>query len=284
MVVAFAGWPDAHEAATGAVKYLVRKLPARRFAELDPEEFYTFARLRPTVRLDADGERHLLWPTNDFYYWRVPSGDHDLVLFSGTEPHLRWRTYTRAIVEVAQQQGVQLVIALGSLLAAVPHTREPRVTGTANVAELRSLFEERRVRGSSYQGPASIATVLTDECARRQIQYATLWGHSPHYLQTASNARVTHALLQRLVPLLRLDVNLGEMAGACAAFETQLARLLVDNAEIRSYVQRLEEQYDQSTETQPAATEELPNSDVVIAELEDYLRRQNPGEGGPERP
>ena len=41
MIVAFAGWPDAAEAATRAVRYLVRKLPAKKFASIDPEEFFS---------------------------------------------------------------------------------------------------------------------------------------------------------------------------------------------------------------------------------------------------
>ena len=57
MIVAFAGWPDAAESATRALKYLVRKLPAKKFAEIDPEEFYDFTVVRPHTRVNRRGER-----------------------------------------------------------------------------------------------------------------------------------------------------------------------------------------------------------------------------------
>ena len=41
MLVAFAGWPDAAEAATRAMRFLVRKLRATKFAELTPKSSTT---------------------------------------------------------------------------------------------------------------------------------------------------------------------------------------------------------------------------------------------------
>jgi len=39
MVVAFGGWVDAGEAATGALCYLARQLTAAPLASIDPEDF-----------------------------------------------------------------------------------------------------------------------------------------------------------------------------------------------------------------------------------------------------
>ena len=39
LLIAYAGWPDAAESATNTIKYLLRKLGARKFAEVDPESF-----------------------------------------------------------------------------------------------------------------------------------------------------------------------------------------------------------------------------------------------------
>ena len=52
MVVAFAGWPDAAEAATRAVRYMVRKLTDTKIAEIDPEEYYDFTVNRPQTRIN----------------------------------------------------------------------------------------------------------------------------------------------------------------------------------------------------------------------------------------
>ena len=277
MVAAFAGWPDAHESASRALRFLVRRLPARRFAELDPEEFYVFTRVRPTVRVTPDGERTIHWPRNNFHHWRDDVGERDLILFSGTEPQLKWRAYTSAILEVVRRHNVSLVITMGALLDTVPHTRVPRITGTAVAASLSDVLEAPLVTGSGYQGPTGIGTALMDACQRQGVKFASLWGHSPHYLQTSSNVRVTEALLRRIVPLLELPVSLAEFAGASEAFETQMAKFLEGNPEIRTYVQRLEERYDEwSSSEATTSSEELPSSDVVIEELEEFLRRRHP--------
>ena len=132
MVVAFAGWPDAAEAATRAVRYLVAKLDARRFAEIDPEEFFDFTVVRPQTRVNQAGERVVVWPPNEFYHYARDGRARALVLYVGTEPNLRWRAFSSLLMDVAHQTGVELVVTLGALLDAVPHTREPRVTGRAS--------------------------------------------------------------------------------------------------------------------------------------------------------
>ena len=57
MVAAFGGWVDAGEAATGALRSLVRQLGATPLATIDPETFVDFTTIRPVVRLNAAGER-----------------------------------------------------------------------------------------------------------------------------------------------------------------------------------------------------------------------------------
>ncbi|MER3421524.1 MAG: carboxylate--amine ligase, partial [Chloroflexota bacterium] len=60
LLAAFAGWNDAGEAATAALRWLVRHLAGRRVGGLDPEEFHVFTDTRPHVRL-VDGERRIVW-------------------------------------------------------------------------------------------------------------------------------------------------------------------------------------------------------------------------------
>ena len=68
LIVAFAGWNDAGSAATHAAQFLVQRLQARRFANLDPEEFYNFSELAPAAprwsvsRSDLADQRFSLQP------------------------------------------------------------------------------------------------------------------------------------------------------------------------------------------------------------------------------
>ncbi len=103
MLLAFAGWPDAAEGASGALKYLARKLPAQRFASIDPEEFYVFTRTRPVSRYNEHDQREITWPANDFYAYHSGEREQDLLIFVDIEPNLKWRAYSNAIADVAQE-------------------------------------------------------------------------------------------------------------------------------------------------------------------------------------
>jgi hypothetical protein len=73
---------------------LGEQLNAQPLAEIDADEFYDFTVVRPVVHFDEGGERAVEWPRNQFRL--VRTGSRDLVLFSGIEPHLRWRSFGRA--------------------------------------------------------------------------------------------------------------------------------------------------------------------------------------------
>lgn len=278
---AFAGWPDAQEGATYAVRYLVRQLGAAPCASIDPEEFYDFQRVRPIVYLNERGERVIHWPSNEFFAWQGEGAPFGFLFFVGIEPHMRWKTFTRTILSLAQQVGVERVVMLGSLLDAVPHTREPRITGTANQPELRRTLEGLGVFGSRYQGPTGIGSALTEACTQARLPFCSLWAHCPHYLQVSPNPKASLALLERLERLLGVVFPLGALRGMVAAFESEMAKAVASNPELAAHLRRLEEAYDMAAERPPERQEELPPPEEMVKELEEFLRRQWRGDGGP---
>jgi proteasome assembly chaperone (PAC2) family protein len=166
MVVAFGGWIDAGEAVTGAMHYLVRQLSASPLASIDPEDFFDFTQVRPVVRLSAEGQRTIRWPRSAFWTWQPPAGRAGLLLFRGMEPQRRWRAYATALLDVAEQCGVQRIVLLGALVAAVPHTRPPRVTGHSTDPHWQALLEAWGIfRRPRYEGPTGIASVVLDAAA-----------------------------------------------------------------------------------------------------------------------
>src|SRR6266851_580189 len=133
LILAFSGWNDAAEAATTAARFLGQVWPSRPLASIDPEEFYHFGLSRPYVRFKADSrnEREIVWPSTDFSLSRLPHLDRDLIVGVAIEPHLKWRTYCGAVLDLARRSGATLILTLGALLAEVPHTRPVRLTGGA---------------------------------------------------------------------------------------------------------------------------------------------------------
>lgn len=279
LVVTFAGWANAAEAASRALQYLVRKLSARKFAGINPEEFYDFTAVRPLVKASPTGERLMHWPANDFYYWKGPEAGRDLVFFLGVEPNLKWVTFSELMMEVAGGCGAELMMAVGSVLDAIPHTWEPRVSGTSSSPELRQVLQGMGVSFSGYQGPTGIHSALYEACERHRLPWASLWGHSPHYLQGVPNLKVSHALLRHLTALLGFSLDLEELRQAWASFEETLDKLLARRPEVQAYIKKLEELIPGALP--PPPPEPFPSPETLVRELEEFLRKQREkGEGG----
>ena len=274
MLMAFAGWPDAAEGATGALNYLVRKLPAKQFASIDPEEFYNFTRVRPVSRVDDQGMREITWPTNAFYSYDSGELEQDMLIFVGVEPNLKWRTYSNVIADVAHEQGVSRVIMLGALLDAVPHTRAIRVTGGSTDPEIRENLGSMGVRASGYQGPTGIGTAVSQVFLDRDTRFGSIWGHSPHYVQVAHYPKVSLALLEKLGEVLDRDFDLEELRASGASFDKQFQQALDKEEELLTYIQRLERRYDASAHVQGP----LPTPQEMVLELEKYLKRRRTGD------
>lgn len=270
MIVAFAGWPDASEAASRAVRYMVRKLPAKKIAEIDPEEFFDFTIVRPQTRVNRRGERVIRWPRNDFYSYSPDKTEQGLLLYIGTEPNLRWKEFSKIICEMALRYGVKAVVSLGALLDAVPHTREPRITGRASSKELTDKAEWLGIQNSRYQGPTGIHTAFLDACDSNGLQHASIWGHCPHYVNTSPNPKVSHALLTKLRSFVDFDIDLEELKLSGEAFDDEVEKAIANQADVTSYVSRLEQRYDKAK--QPS--DFMPTGPDMIQELENYLKSQ----------
>jgi proteasome assembly chaperone (PAC2) family protein len=276
LVVAFGGWVDAGEAATGALRYLVRQLVATPLAEIDPEDFCDFTQIRPVVRLSAAGERTIRWPRSAFWTWQPPAGDAGLLLFRGPEPQRRWRAYTTAILDVAARCGVQRIVSLGAVLAAVPHTRPPHVTGNSADPTWHAWLETRGMaRRSRYEGPTGIATVVAEAAGRRGLPHLTLRGQAPHYLGGATNPAVSRALLTTVAHLLDLELDVSPFEEAVQAFRTQCDQAVAQDTATQAYVRQLEQAYDAMGDEAPhPPRDEVFNPEQLMHDLENFLRQE----------
>ena len=273
MVMAFGGWIDAGEAVTGAMCYLVRQLAASHLASIDPEDFFDFTQVRPVVRLTAEGQRTIRWPRSAFWTWQPPESGAGLLLFRGMEPHRLWRTYATRLLDVAARCGVQRIVSLGALVADVPHTRPPRVTGSSTDPTWHARLEAWGIsRRSRYEGPTGIASVVLDAARRRGMASLSLMGQAPHYLQGVTNPAVSRTLLGYVTRLLDLPLDWSHLDEAVQAFGTRCDQ---------AYVRQLEQDYDATGDKapRPLRDDEL-NSEQLMHELEDFLRKER--EGGTE--
>lgn len=274
-VVAFRGWNDAGEAATLAVRHLVESWSAKQFAAIDPEEFFDFTVARPMIRITEEGQRDLQWPANRFFYHQRADADSDVVLFLGTEPHLRWRAFTETVRDLFQRLDGARLLTLGALVAATTHTRPPPITGFSTEEELQGRLEGLVITRSRYEGPTGIVGTLHDAWRRAELPAASLWVGLPPYLGDAANPRGALALLESLEKLFAFAPELTPLVEASRKFEQQVDEALADNAEMRSYLAELERRIDAGLAE--AGTADLPAAGDIIGDLEEFLRRQRQG-------
>jgi len=267
LVCAFRGWNDAAAAATTALASVANSLDGELIARIDPEEYFDFQSTRPTITLDEGQTRRIEWPENNLIAVPVPSADRDLVLLDGTEPNLRWRTFSETIATAADALGIEMMISLGSLIAEVAHTLPVPITGLASSDD---LVEELELERSSYEGPTGIVGVVHDLCRRQGIESASLWAAVPHYVAAVPNPKAALALLRRLEGLTGIAVEASELEEETADYEEQIGRAVAANPEIEELVQRIEaEQVDLLD-----GEGELPSADTLAREFQRFLRQR----------
>jgi proteasome assembly chaperone (PAC2) family protein len=271
-VAAFRGWNDAGEAATLAVRQLIESRSAQSFAAIDPEEFFDFTVARPTVRVTEEGLRDLQWPQNRFFYHSRSDADSDVVLFLGTEPHLKWRAFAETLRDLFQRLHGSRLMTLGALIAATTHTRTPPITGFATEDDLQRGLEGLTIARTRYEGPTGIVGTLHDAWRRDQLPAASLWVALPAYLGNTVNPRAALALLEALDRLLALGLDLTRLEEASRTFIEQVDQTLTNNPEMKAYLADLEQRIDAGISE--AELPDLPPSSDIISELEDFLRRQ----------
>ena len=274
LVCAFKGWNDAADAASSAIQFVGSSLGARRFATIDPEDFYDFQATRPRVKMSEGQTREIVWPAVELFEARVPRAPRDLILMTGSEPSFRWRTFCELVIELAEALGTQLVVTLGALLADVPHTRPVSVTGLSSD---QSLVSRLGLAPSSYEGPTGIVGILHAACQQAGLPSASLWAAVPHYIAATPNPKAALALVRKLEGLVGVAVDGSELESASADYERQVNVAVQSDPDVQAFVERLEQAAHEEDDDSPTA---LPSGETIARDLQRFLRQRG-SEGGP---
>jgi len=271
LVVAFEGWNDAGEAASGVVTTLKDELDVYPIAEVDPEDYFDYQFNRPTVAADDDGVRQLIWPGVTIYGPTTPNTAEGatVYLLTGTEPSRGWKTFTAEILEVIEDSEISSIVFLGAMLADVPHTRPISVFTSSEDAAVRELLGIER---SSYEGPVGILSVLSDAAQKAGIPTVAIWASVPHYVHNAPSPKATLAMIEKLEELIGVVIPRGELATESEAWENGIDALASDDEEMADYIKQLEQARD--TVDSPEAS-----GDAIAEEFERYLQRRDGKDG-----
>ena len=271
LIAGFTGWNDAAEAASLAVRTMGEQWEARRFGAFEGEEFFDYQTTRPQIKLVEGVTRTVEWPENELSATeaRVGAlGGTGAILLSGPEPNFRWRAFSQAVVNLARELDVRLVVTLGALLADVPHSRPVSVAANAQDP---SLVENLGLTASRYEGPTGITGVLHRYCASKDLPSVSFWASVPHYLSSVPSAPAALALLQSLSNLLGTTFDTTHLNSTSEDYQRQVSVAVAQDSDLASYVRMLEERYDAQTES---GERNLPSGDELARELERFLREK----------
>ncbi|WP_264990801.1 PAC2 family protein, partial [Mycobacterium kiyosense] len=222
VVAAFEGWNDAGDAASDAVAHLFDIWDALPIVEIDDEAYYDYQVNRPVIRQVDGVTRELEWPAMRISHCRPPDSDRDVVLMSGVEPNMRWRTFCDELLGIIDKLNVDTVVILGALLADTPHTRPVPVSGAAYSSDSARLFGLEETR---YEGPTGIAGVFQYACVAAGIPAVTFWAAVPHYVSHPPNPKATVALLRRVEEVLDVEVPLADLPAQAEAWEQEITEM-----------------------------------------------------------
>lgn len=262
LVVAFEGWNDAGEAASGAARALRDQLELVPVADLDPEDYFDYQFNRPNSTLDENGDRVLEWP--GVTLWGPLDGGPGIHVLLGTEPSRGWKTFSTEVIDALAAAGIDGIVFLGAMLADVPHTRPISIFATSENDALRDRFELEK---SSYEGPVGILSVLADAAERAEIPTLSIWASVPHYVHNAPSPKATLALIERLEEFVDVAVDRGSLEEDSAAWVEGIDALASDDDDMAAYIAQLEQARD--TVDSPEAS-----GDAIAEEFERYLRRR----------
>ncbi len=265
LVSAFEGLFDVGGAATGAVEAL-RHHNTVPLGYIDPDSYFDFSERRPTVRINEVGNRVIDWPTNRVDALWLPEHERDLVLLEGVEPHLMWRTFAGAVVEIAERLEAVMVITFGAMASDTPHTRPPQINGSTTD---NNLAKALMLDHPTYEGPTGVIGVILDRLDHHGVPAVSLRASVPHYVSGTPNPKASRALLERFERVTGLPTKWSELDEAAGQWEARVNEAMEDDDDVSRYVRRLEERYDER------ASASLPNADDLAAEFERFLRRQD---------
>jgi proteasome assembly chaperone (PAC2) family protein len=235
LLLAFEGWNDACESATSAAHFVNEAIRTVPLAEIDPDDYYDFTVCRPMVEYRSGLAGPVSWPTNDFRYGVTEDG-REVIVGVGIEPHMRWRSYCDAIIELAVDMGVQRCLLMGAYLADVVYSQPVVITGFSSQTDLLERFS---VEPTSYEGPTGIVGVVSNALQDEGIEVLSLWAGLPHYISATPNPRGALALLRKVSQFLEMPFDLEGLKADSLRFEEEISKIVAGDDELSDYVKEL---------------------------------------------
>jgi proteasome assembly chaperone (PAC2) family protein len=266
LIVGFDGWGNAMNISKGMVAYLVRKLAAEEFAEINSDLFYRYDATRPWVSIEQGVMESISPPGGSFYSVKT-GGARDLVILKADEPNLKWYAFIGGVLDLCQELGVDTIITLGSMYDNVLHT-ERIVSGIATKEAFFPKMAKKKINLISYQGPSSIHSVIQSEGPKRGIECVSLWCHCPYYLQDTVHFGLLSHMADLVSTLGGFEIDREELEESWERLSDKLEELIESKPELQTVIEGLQKA--KAKGEREARRSQASEGEKVI-KLEDYL-------------
>ncbi len=265
VIAAFDGWVDAGTAATTAADLI--GTGGAVLATFDGDTLFDYRARRPTLQIVDGRLSELTWPALTLRASRI--AERDLLVLTGAEPDFRWQELAEVIVGLFDGLGVTEFISVGAIPAAVPHTRDVPIMGTASDSGVLKADVKRGPMGV-MRVPSAALSVIDMAMASSGVPTVGYFAQVPHYVSGPYPA-ASLELLRILGSHLGVDLPTGLLPAESRQVTSRLDAAVQADETTREYVSRLESMVDESR---------LPSGDDLISDIERFLRERGGTEGG----
>ncbi len=271
LVLGMEGWIDAGLGGGGAMAHLLEALPSEVMATFDADQLLDFRSRRPAVRITDGVLGGLTWPEIQLRAGRDPGG-RDVLILTGPEPDMQWKPFVSAVVSLATDLGVRLVVGVGAFPAPVPHTRPVRLAAVATDTE---LAEKVGFMPGSLEVPAGIHAALQEGFAEAGVPAVGIWARVPHYVAAMPYPAASAALVECLATVAGLELDAKDLHDTAALARTRIDDIIAASEEHAQMVHQLEASADAEVNVAPINLSDLPTGDELADELERFLRGEH---------
>jgi len=218
-----AAWPGMGNVAMTAISYIKEKLGATLLAEMAPAEYFA-----PTGAVVVD---QILQtpesPTNQFFYYKCPDKNHDILFFIGSSqpvPHMEY-SFAKKILNFARSFDVDQVVTFAATPSDMDYKDTPRVFAVPNHPDLLQSMMEYHVHFLREGNIAGMNGLLVSVAAEMGIRGMTLLGEIPFFTAQIEFPNASIQIVSVMSKILAHNIDLVDLELYANKKEKEIAPL-----------------------------------------------------------
>jgi proteasome assembly chaperone (PAC2) family protein len=240
MIIGLDGWGNAGNISNFSVKYLVKKLNAKKIFQLPHERYLNYLLERPIIEINQGVVKSYLSPKGEFFLYEGEKVN--LIFFVGFEPHYNWPKFAQEILKMANKMNVLRIYTIGSYLTDVMYDKiESPISASTNNKKLICELKKTKIELTNYTGPTSVYSEILWHAKDVGVDVVSLWCSTPIYVDGLYPKGVKN-ILSLIFSLMKVKIDLGDLNEMINSFESKWDNSM-KNLVRHSINKKKEEQY-----------------------------------------